>query len=107
MPRLAPDRGSRRGADPGALCRAQIVYGVAFLVTSATRLTLVFSLPIDTAVWVSAVALPAGITVAVLGAAPFTGRAAALVEAEVAGTSGGARRAQGTRGPRGAVEVSR
>lgn len=67
-----------------ALCRAQVVYGVAFLVTSATRMLLIFSLPIGTAVWVSGLALPAGIVAAVLAAIPFTARAGALVEAEAA-----------------------
>ncbi|MDN5915670.1 MAG: hypothetical protein L0I76_11270 [Pseudonocardia sp.] len=73
-----------------AVCRTQIVYGLVFLATSATRLTLIFTLPIDTAVWVSGLVLPAGIVLAILAAIPFTGRAGALVEAE-AGAEGGPR----------------
>lgn len=68
-----------------ALCGAQIVYGVVFLATSATRLALIFTLPVATAVWAAGVALPAGIVLATLASLPFTGRAAHLVEAEAAG----------------------
>ncbi|TCK25329.1 VC0807 family protein [Pseudonocardia endophytica] len=66
------------------LCRAQIVYGLAFLLTSAVRLTLIFTLPVTTAVWASGLALPVGIVVAIAAATPFTARAAAAVDAEVA-----------------------
>lgn len=65
-----------------AVCRTQIVYGLVFLATSATRLTLIFTLPIGTAVWVSGLVLPAGIMLAILAAIPFTGRAGALVEVQ-------------------------
>lgn len=73
-----------RGTFTRLLCRAQMVYGVIFLLTSATRLTVIFTLPIGIAVWASGIALPVGIVVAVIASTPFTGRAGALIEADAA-----------------------
>ena len=79
----------RGGPLTRALCGAQTVYGLAFLATSAVRLTLIFTLPVDAAVWAANVALPAGILVAIVASGRFTARAQKLVEG-AAGTPAGA-----------------